>query len=69
MDIMTQIINKRGFDFSIVDFDVFNLKNIFEKIIFTLFMGGFLSLKFADIKNQDPILTPLIDELKNALNK
>lgn len=69
INIMAQIIRKRNFNFSIIDFNSCNLKNIFEKIIFTILAGGFLSLKIANMKNQNPISIPLIDELKNALNK
>lgn len=65
--IMSEIISKRNFNFSVINLSSFELKNIFEKIIFILFLGGFSSLKLANLKNQDPFSVPLIDELKNAL--
>lgn len=67
--IMSEIIAKRNFDFSIINLSNFGLKNVFEKIFFTLFLGGFSSLSSAELKNQDPLSVPLIDELKNALAK
>lgn len=64
IDIMVQMISKRGFDYSVIDVVG---KNIFEKIIFALLLGSFLPLKLAQLKNQDPFTNILIDELKNAL--
>lgn len=64
--VMTDMIAAKNFEFSVVDL---NFKNIFEKIVFSMFLGGFLSLRLAEIKNQDPISVPFIEELKQALKK
>lgn len=66
IEIMTQMIAKKNFDFYVIEL---KSKNIFDKIVFALIFGGFISLKSAQLKNQDPISTPLIDELKSALKK
>lgn len=64
IDVMAEMITRRNFSFSIIDL---NLKSIFDKIIFSLFFGGFASLRLAQLKDQDPIAVPLIEELKSAL--
>lgn len=64
IDIMEKILAKRDFDFSIIKLDS---KNIFEVIVLAMLYSGFTSLRLAQIRNQDPIAVPLIEELKKSL--
>lgn len=64
IDIMAEMLAKRDFDFSIIKLDS---KNIFEIIVLAMLYAGFASLKLAEIRNNDPMAVPLIEELKKAL--
>lgn len=64
MDTMAEMLAKRDFDFSLIKLDS---KNIFEIIVLAMLYAGFASLKLAEIRNQDPMAVPLIEELKKSL--
>lgn len=66
IDIMMEILDKRDFEFSLVEI---NSKNIFESIVSSFIFSGFASLESANALKHNPIEVPIIEELKKALGK
>lgn len=64
IDIMMEMLDKRNFEFSLVEI---SSKNIFENIVSAIIFSGFASLKLANALNHDPLEVPIIEELKKAL--